>query len=87
MSYTIFLRGLVENPRAVSAPTPSSPALAQAIAAEVEAQVPGLVVELGSGTGVVTEALVRRVGRQRLIAIEQDRGFARNRHAGRLHVL
>lgn len=75
-SYGTFLRGLVDSPRGVSALTPSSPALAAAIAAEVDTNCPGLVVELGPGTGAVTEALVARGLGPRLIAIEQDGPFA-----------
>ena len=54
MGYGEFFRGLLHNPRAVSAPTPSSPALAAAMAAKVDRLRPGLVLELGPGTGVVT---------------------------------
>jgi phosphatidylethanolamine/phosphatidyl-N-methylethanolamine N-methyltransferase len=69
--YGKFLRGLLNNPKAVSAPTPSSPALARAIAEEVDPQCEGLVVELGPGTGVVTRALLNRgVAKGRLITIE-----------------
>ena len=60
MSYGDFLRGLLKDPRGVSAPTPSSPALAAAMAERVDPLRPGLVVELGAGTGVVTEALLAR---------------------------
>jgi phosphatidylethanolamine/phosphatidyl-N-methylethanolamine N-methyltransferase len=75
--YGDFLRGLWRNPGAVSAPTPSSPALAAAIAAKVDPLRPGLVVELGAGTGVVTEALLaRNIAPERLIAIEYSAYFA-----------
>jgi phosphatidylethanolamine/phosphatidyl-N-methylethanolamine N-methyltransferase len=74
--YGDFLRGLVRDPRGVSAPTPSSPALAGVIAAEVDISRPGLVIELGPGTGVVTQALLQRgVPPGRLIAIEQEPSF------------
>ena len=59
-SYADFLRGLWDDPKAVSAPTPSGHSLAHAIAAEVQPSSPGLVVELGAGTGAVTAALVAR---------------------------
>jgi phosphatidylethanolamine/phosphatidyl-N-methylethanolamine N-methyltransferase len=76
-SYGIFLRGLINNPRGVSAPAPSSPALARAIAAQVDLTRPGLVVELGPGTGVVTAALLDRgAAPDRILAIEQDRSLA-----------
>ncbi len=76
-TYGAFLRGLIANPKGVSAPTPSSPALAEAIAAELDPSRPGLVIELGAGTGAVTAALIRRVGAGRVIAIERDAHFAR----------
>lgn len=77
VAYGDFLKGLIANPRGVSAPTPSSPALARAIAAEVDPARDGLVVELGPGTGVVTEALLERgVPADRLVLIEQEPCFA-----------
>ncbi len=75
--YGDFLRGLVNDPKGVSAPTPSSPALARAIAAEVDVARAGMVIELGPGTGVVTQALLQRgIHPDRLIAIEQEPSFA-----------
>jgi phosphatidylethanolamine/phosphatidyl-N-methylethanolamine N-methyltransferase len=76
--YVDFLKGLVRDPGGVSAPTPSSPALAAAIAAKVDPLKPGLVVELGAGSGAVTEALLARgIAPERLIAIEYSDYFAR----------
>ena len=75
-AYGEFLRGLCHDPKAVSAPTPSSRSLSQSIAAEVEISRPGLVVELGPGTGVVTQALIDRgVSRDRLVTIECEQSF------------
>ena len=75
--YREFLRGLVRDPKGVSAPTPSSPALAKAIAEQVIFSRPGYVLELGPGTGVVTQALLDRgLPPHRLIAIEQETSFA-----------
>jgi len=77
MSYGDFLRGLLKNPRAVSAPTPSGPVLAAAMAEKVDPLRPGLVVELGAGTGVVTEALIARgISPDRLVVIEYSAYFA-----------
>ncbi len=77
VAYGDFLRGLISNPRGVSAPTPSSPTLSRRIAEQVDAAREGLVVELGPGTGVVTQALLARgIVPQRLIAIEQTASFA-----------
>ena len=74
--YGDFLRGLLHDPKGVSAPTPSSPALARVIAAEVDPARDGLVIELGPGTGVVTQALLEQgIEAKRLIAIEQEASF------------
>jgi len=75
LSYGAFLRGLIHSPKGVSAPTPSSPVLAEAIAAQLDLTRPGLVIELGPGTGAVTAALIKRVGGERLLAIEQETSF------------
>lgn len=70
-SYADFFRGLWDDPRSVSAPTPSGHALARAIAAEVNPALPGLVVELGAGTGAVTSALLARgVSEAKLVVFE-----------------
>ncbi|HEV2651320.1 MAG TPA: hypothetical protein VGU69_08680, partial [Rhizomicrobium sp.] len=55
-----FLRRLVANPSGVSSVFPSIPALARAIAAQVDPSIPGTVLELGPGTGAVTRALLAR---------------------------
>jgi phosphatidylethanolamine/phosphatidyl-N-methylethanolamine N-methyltransferase len=73
-----FLRGAITRPRAVGAIAPSSPALARAIAAQIDPDLPGPILELGPGTGVVTEALIARgISQERLIAIEFDPDFTR----------
>jgi phosphatidylethanolamine/phosphatidyl-N-methylethanolamine N-methyltransferase len=78
IGYGSFLRGLLNDPKAVSAPTPSSRALSRAIAEAVDMERPGIVVELGPGTGAVTQALLDRgVTRERLITIECEPSFVR----------
>ena len=72
-----FLRSLIASPKGVGAIAPSSPALARAIAEQVDPERPGPVLELGPGTGVVTEALIERgVAAERITAIEFDPDFA-----------
>ena len=72
-----FLKSLVARPRAIGAIAPSSPALARKIACQVDAGVPGTVLELGPGTGVVTDALIAHgIGIERLIAVEADPDLA-----------
>ena len=75
-TYADFLRGLWDDPKAVSAPTPSGKPLARAIAAEVDLDAPGLVVELGAGTGTVTSALIERgIREERLVLFESVPAF------------
>jgi phosphatidylethanolamine/phosphatidyl-N-methylethanolamine N-methyltransferase len=72
-----FLRALITRPKQVGAVAPSSRALARAIADEVEPSQPGPVLELGPGTGVITEALLERgVAHERLTLVEYDPDFA-----------
>src|ERR1700744_546239 len=72
-----FLRGLIARPKNVGAIVPSSPALARAIAHQIDPKIPGPVLELGPGTGVVTEALIERgIAPERITAIEYDPEFA-----------
>ncbi len=70
-----FLRWL-RQPARLGAVVPSGPALAAALAAEIDAEAPGAVVELGSGTGRVTAALLEAgVTPDALVAIEREASF------------
>lgn len=72
-----FLRGLIARPRTVGAIAPSSPYLARAMAAQIDPAAPGPVLELGPGTGAITEGLIARgVAPQRIVAVEYDADFA-----------
>jgi len=85
-----FLKGLIARPKNVGAIAPSSPALARAIAREIDPAVPGPVLELGPGTGVVTEALIERgIPAERITAIEYDSDFAKlvQRRFPKVHVV
>src|SRR6202171_1353100 len=71
-----FLSPGLQSPLKTGALPPSGPALAKAMAAEIDPSVPGPVVELGPGTGPVTEAILARgIAPQRLILVEVQRGF------------
>ncbi len=71
-----FLRGLIASPKGVGAIAPSSPALARAIAAQVDAASSGPILELGPGTGVITEALIGHgIAPERITAVEYDPDF------------
>lgn len=71
-----FLRSWLERPLVVGAVMPSGKALARAMASYVDPRIPGPVVELGPGTGPVTDALVRRgVAQDRLVLVEYNPDF------------
>lgn len=72
----LFLREMLASPGAVGAVWPSSRKLASCMAAPVPVAGDGLVVELGAGTGIVTEALLQRgVSAERLRVIERSPSF------------
>src|SRR5579871_985600 len=69
----LFIQELVNRPRQVVAVLPSSKQLATAMSKWLPHKSDAYVLELGPGTGVVTEALVKRGLREdRLIAIEMS---------------
>ena len=71
-----FLRAWLEAPLRTGAQLPSSRDLANAMAAPVDPAAEGAVVELGAGTGAVTQALVERgVDPERLVLIEANPQF------------
>jgi phosphatidylethanolamine/phosphatidyl-N-methylethanolamine N-methyltransferase len=73
-----FLRSWIEKPLSMGAVTPSGKALARTMAGFVDPDVPGPIIELGPGTGPVTEALVARgVDPSRLVLVEFDPTFCR----------
>ena len=73
-----FLRSWLERPLVVGAVTPSGKVLARTMASYVDPRIPGPVIELGPGTGPVTDALIRRgVAQDRLVLIEYNSEFCR----------
>ena len=73
-----FIRSWIEKPLSTGAVMPSSRVLARAMARYVDPRSQGPVIELGPGTGPVTEALVRRgVDPSRLILVEFNPDFCR----------
>lgn len=73
-----FIRSWIEKPLSIGAVTPSSKALARAMARYVDPQSNGPVIELGPGTGPVTQALVQRgIDPKRLILVEFNPDFCR----------
>jgi phosphatidylethanolamine/phosphatidyl-N-methylethanolamine N-methyltransferase len=73
-----FIRSWIERPLTIGAVTPSGKILARAMARYVDPDSDGPVVELGPGTGPVTEALVAAgVAPSRLVLVEFNPTFCR----------
>jgi phosphatidylethanolamine/phosphatidyl-N-methylethanolamine N-methyltransferase len=73
-----FIRSWIEKPLSTGAVMPSSRVLARAMARYVDPLSNGPVIELGPGTGPVTEALVEHgVDPARLILVEFNPDFCR----------
>ena len=73
-----FFLHWLRRPGRVGAVVPSGPALAAALAAEIDTEAPGAVVELGPGTGRVTRALLEAgVAPGQLVAVERNASFCK----------
>lgn len=71
-----FFKAWFENPLRTGAVSPSGRFLSRAMARYVDPAGTGPIVELGPGTGPVTQALLRRgVAPERLILVEYDEAF------------
>lgn len=71
-----FLRSWIEKPLHMGAVMPSSKALARTVARYVDPHSEGPVIELGPGTGAITDALIAHgVVEKRLVLVEFDPGF------------
>ena len=71
-----FLRSWIEKPLHMGAVMPSGKILARTIAQYVDLESKGPVVELGPGTGAITDALIAHgVDQSRLVLVEYDPGF------------
>lgn len=73
-----FFKAWFENPAVTGAVSPSGRSLARAMARYVDPHSNGPIVELGPGTGPVTQALIHRgVAPERLVLVEFDTKFCR----------
>ena len=71
-----FLRSWIEKPLHMGAVMPSSRVLARTMAQYVDIKSSGPVVELGPGTGAITNALIEHgVDQKRLVLVEYNPGF------------
>jgi phosphatidylethanolamine/phosphatidyl-N-methylethanolamine N-methyltransferase len=71
-----FLRSWIEKPLHMGAVMPSGRVLARTMAQYVDVDSAGPVVELGPGTGAITNALIERgIDQKRLVLVEYNPGF------------
>jgi phosphatidylethanolamine/phosphatidyl-N-methylethanolamine N-methyltransferase len=71
-----FLRSWIEKPLHMGAVMPSGRLLARTMAQYVDIDCEGPVVELGPGTGAITNALIEHgVDQKRLVLVEYNPGF------------
>ena len=75
---SLFLREWLAHPQRTGSVTPSSPKLAAAMARWLPSDPESYVLELGPGTGAVTQALIEHgLREERLVAIENNPKLAR----------
>jgi phosphatidylethanolamine/phosphatidyl-N-methylethanolamine N-methyltransferase len=71
-----FLRSWIVKPLHMGAVMPSSKLLARTMAQYVDVESKGPVIELGPGTGAITNALIEHgVDQKRLVLVEYNPGF------------
>ena len=73
-----FLKSWLENPLKTGAVAPSGKVLAARMAASINPVTPGPIIELGPGTGPVTQALLDRgIDPRRLFLVEYSADFVK----------
>src|SRR3982074_1871747 len=71
-----FLRSWIEKPLHMGAVMPSSKLLARTMAQYVDVESEGPVIELGPGTGAITNALIEHgIDQRRLVLVEYNPSF------------
>lgn len=71
-----FVATATRHPLKMGAVLPSGRDLVTAMAAQIDLREPGPVIELGSGTGAITDALIKHgIDQRRLILIESHQSF------------
>jgi len=72
----LFLKKFLNKGRTISSAAPSSKAMAKALVEAVDFSSPGTIIELGAGTGPVTEYILERLRpHHRFVAVENDPDF------------
>lgn len=73
MTKQLFFKRFLANPGLIGALLPSSPALCREITSHINIESAEAVVELGPGTGVITDEILERINPQtKFVAIELD---------------
>ena len=74
-----FIKNWIDQPRAVGAVLPTSASTARKMASLINAASDNPVLELGPGTGVITQAILDRgVHPKNLLSVEYSKGFLPN---------
>jgi phosphatidylethanolamine/phosphatidyl-N-methylethanolamine N-methyltransferase len=69
----LFFRRWLSSPKSMGSVWPSSQALARAVACRAEYQPGDTIIELGGGTGAITQGLIERgIPRERIAVVELD---------------
>lgn len=80
-TYGIFFTRWLNDPLRTASVVPSGAALARLMARQVDPKRPGMVIELGAGTGAITTALLAAgVPAERLVLVERDPVLCRLLH-------
>jgi phosphatidylethanolamine/phosphatidyl-N-methylethanolamine N-methyltransferase len=73
-----FLRSWSRRPLVIGSVTPSGPNLSRAMAAAIDPEIDGPVIEIGPGTGPVTKALIQSgIAESRLVLVEYSADFVK----------
>ncbi len=75
----IFRKEILTSPLGVGAICASSKKLSKCMAQQINLDQPGFIIELGPGTGAVTQAILDRgIDPERLILVEQSKNFVKH---------
>lgn len=74
--FALFFRKFLAKGRTISSAVPSSPALVEGVLRPIDFSKPATIVELGAGTGPVTQELLEQIRpHHRFVAVENDPDF------------
>lgn len=84
MTKQLFFKRFLANPGIIGALLPSSPALCREICSHINIESAEAIVELGPGTGVITDEILARINPQtKFVAIELDNKMYESLHKNR----